>query len=310
MSAQRTTFASADTDAVETKLRESFGSVRLNDSAVRMREQLVIGDSFFLGRFDFTGSGGFDVTMPLFMVTTTATGQHRWEVGSERGDATEQPFLIPPGMPMFAELRDIEVASVSFVPDGLERLARAVYADDRLRVRFDSAQPVSAGLGRLYRDVLRYANDNSQLILDSDLVAASLYRHLAVLLLTSFPLHGDRAERRETARGQEEGYRRARAFIDDFASLPITVEDIAQAAHLSTHHLHAAFRAFSPDGGNARQALERARLDAAHQDLVRGDPTLGETVRAIALRWGFTPRRLAELHRRTYGTTPKFTLDR
>lgn len=121
--------------------------------------------------------------------------------------------------------------------------------------------------------------------------------------LELFPLHGDCEERARTAQALLTGYGRACTFIDDHASLPITIDDIAEAAGLSAGQRDAAIRAHSPLSGT-RQALNRARLDAAHHDLVGGDPTHGDTVRCIALRWGFLPGTFTRAYRRAYGINP------
>jgi AraC-like DNA-binding protein len=143
------------------------------------------------------------------------------------------------------------------------------------------------------------------------MVRAALYRQLAVSVFEVFKLQGDAPTRALTAEGRQRRYRVAAQFIDDFASLPITVEDAAHAAGVSTAELDQIFRGHSPLGLPVQEELRRRRLAAAHADLVEADPTLGDTVRDIAHRWGFhSPSRFARLYRDTYGVNPKWTLDR
>jgi transcriptional regulator GlxA family with amidase domain len=152
--------------------------------------------------------------------------------------------------------------------------------------------------------------EERELVCESELIAGSAYRWIATCVLELFRLHGDRTTRTATAAALLAGYRRAIRFIDDYASLPITVDDIAEAAGLPTRQLDAAFRWHSPTGGNIRDELRRARLDAAHRDLLAGDPTRGDTVRDIALRWGFRPGTFAQEYRNQFGRNPRWVLDR
>jgi AraC-like DNA-binding protein len=75
--------------------------------------------------------------------------------------------------------------------------------------------------------------------------------------------------------------------------------------------LTAAFVTHAPLGLTPAQYLRRTRLAAAHRDLVNGDPTRGDTVREIALRWGFPhPGTFAKHYRDAYGSNPRWVLDR
>ncbi|WP_372460725.1 helix-turn-helix domain-containing protein [Actinomycetospora endophytica] len=50
-------------------------------------------------------------------------------------------------------------------------------------------------------------------------------------------------------------------------------------------------------------------MEGAHRDLEAADPTRGDTVGAIAARWGFAhPGRFAIDYRRSYGRSPGETL--
>jgi transcriptional regulator GlxA family with amidase domain len=90
-------------------------------------------------------------------------------------------------------------------------------------------------------------------------------------------------------------------------SLPITVEDVARHVRLSTLELTRAFR--SHTGMTPPAYLRGLRLAAAHQDLVRGDSSQGDTVAGVALRWGFAHAGdFARRHRRVYGESPSRTL--
>jgi AraC-like DNA-binding protein len=79
--------------------------------------------------------------------------------------------------------------------------------------------------------------------------------------------------------------RRAVAYIDAHASLPITEADIANTAGSTPRAVRAAFRRQLDTTPLAY--LARVRLEAAHRDLQSADPTAAETVAVIAQRWGF-----------------------
>jgi AraC-like DNA-binding protein len=101
--------------------------------------------------------------------------------------------------------------------------------------------------------------------------------------------------------------RRAVAFIDAHASLPLTASDIADAAGTTPRALRAGFRRHLDTTPSAY--LRRVRLAAVHADLQAADPGSGATVAQIALRWGFrNPARLAVEYRQAYGQPPERTL--
>ncbi|MDD7965366.1 helix-turn-helix domain-containing protein [Actinomycetospora lemnae] len=101
--------------------------------------------------------------------------------------------------------------------------------------------------------------------------------------------------------------RRAVQFIDRHAGDGISVAQIAAAARVGARALQAAFR--RERGQTPRQYLRAARLEGAHRGLAVADPARGDTVAAVAGRWGFTNagRFAGEYHRR-YGRSPRTTL--
>ncbi|WP_420843129.1 helix-turn-helix domain-containing protein [Cryptosporangium phraense] len=57
--------------------------------------------------------------------------------------------------------------------------------------------------------------------------------------------------------------------------------------------------------------LRQIRLDRARRELQAADPSAGDTVAAIALRWGFgAPGRFSHAYRARYGQPPSRTLRR
>ncbi|MCE7001574.1 AraC family transcriptional regulator [Kibdelosporangium philippinense] len=99
--------------------------------------------------------------------------------------------------------------------------------------------------------------------------------------------------------------RRAMAFCEERAGDPISIADIAIAAHTGVRSLQRLFKTrleMSP-----LEYLQRVRLDRAHQDLV----ALRGTVAEVAMRWGFTHLgRFSALYRKSYGHTPSESVRR
>ncbi|MFJ2081962.1 AraC family transcriptional regulator [Micromonospora chokoriensis] len=101
--------------------------------------------------------------------------------------------------------------------------------------------------------------------------------------------------------------RRAVSFIETHAGEAITATQIAEAARVTPRTLQTAFRRHL--GTTPMAYLRQARLDRSHQDLLDADPTQGDTVAAIAHRWGYLhPARFAADYRAVYGRSPTDTL--
>lgn len=101
---------------------------------------------------------------------------------------------------------------------------------------------------------------------------------------------------------------RAAQYIEDNAHRDITLADIAGSVRLTPRAVQYAFRRHLDTTPMAH--LRQVRLAQAHADLRTAGPGSGATVAAIAARWGFTnPGRFAALYRRTYGTSPRSTLN-
>lgn len=244
-------------------------------------------------------------------ITSVTSGWMHWRTGEERGDGA-LPWMQSVTRPTSSRFGTLDEIALFLKQEPLLALGRALYCDERFRLDFDGALPVDEGHGRYFAELLASARGVATTdAFDEPLLRAALYRHVAVALLQSFRLRGDRAAAVLTAEGRLRRYRIAARFLEDHASLPITVEDAAQAAGVPSSDLEGIFRAHSPSGRGVADSLRAVRLAAAHDDLVRGDPTRGDTVRQIAHRWGFPdPSGFARRYRSTYGVAPKRVLDR
>lgn len=133
------------------------------------------------------------------------------------------------------------------------------------------------------------------------LLIAELERHALMMTLAAFPTTFSDPLRRPAQRSAAPiTVRRALAYIDQNAHLPITIDDVARAAFISSRGLQYAFRRaldITPT-----QAIRRARLDGARRDLLNGDV---RSVADAARRWGFSnASRFTLAYRDVYGAPP------
>ncbi|MFF6807068.1 helix-turn-helix domain-containing protein [Streptomyces sp. NPDC012616] len=178
-------------------------------------------------------------------------------------------------------------------------------------VRLTGHRPHSPEAGRRLRDTISYVRDHilaDPALAEQPLIASTASQHLAASVLAAFPntalTDPAAADRRDA---HPDMLRRALAYIDDHADQPITVADIAGAAHVTVRALQYAFRRHLDSTPLAY--VRRVRLSHAHRDLLAAAPHEGATVTGIAARWGFHhPGRFAALYRETYLRSPGRTL--
>jgi AraC-like DNA-binding protein len=183
-----------------------------------------------------------------------------------------------------------------------------VTADD---VRFHSVLPVSERATRQWRLLSAFVNatlSSGAPVCDSSLVRSDLMGTIAATALMVFP-NSTMSNRpaQDAAPALPAVLRRAVAFMEANVDRPVTVSDIAEAARVSPRALQLAFR--RRYGTTPTGYLRRMRLEQVHADLQAADATGGDTVSAIAARWGFTrAARFTTAYRAQFGTTPSQTL--
>ncbi|MEV1022038.1 AraC family transcriptional regulator [Streptomyces sp. NPDC050264] len=178
-------------------------------------------------------------------------------------------------------------------------------------VRLTGHRPVSEPAARHLKRTIIHVRDH--VLADPDvavqpLVAATAAQHLAAAVLAAFP-HTALTE--PTASDRNDAHprslRRALTFMEEHAREPLTVAEIAAAAHITVRALQYAFRRHLDTTPLAH--LRRIRLSLAHHELLAADPSSGATVTAIAAGWGFYhPGRFASLYRASYGQPPRRAL--
>jgi AraC-like DNA-binding protein len=193
----------------------------------------------------------------------------------------------------------------------IERVAAERLGADPADLRFDGMRPVSEPMRRQWLGLMRFVHQ--QLAAPASgvthlLVEAQLVELVAATALVVFPNTTMRSDHlRSPGAVAPAVVRRAVAFIDGHASLPITVTDVARAAGVGPRALQLAFAHHL--GCSPMTHVRRVRLEGAHRELQAADPTAGDTVAAIAARWGFArPDRFAAAYRAAYGAPPSHTL--
>lgn len=191
-------------------------------------------------------------------------------------------------------------------PDAADHLARQITGDDDLRVHLNAVSPRSETAARAWTTAFDYLLSASTTSEGDPLIAATLHRHAILTVLSTFASTFQAAlEIPSQRRAAPRSVRQAMGYIHAHAHEPITLDDVAAAAHLSTRGLQYAFRRALDTTPTAY--LRRVRLDGAHADLLRATPD--DTVAGIARRWGFGhPSRFAAAYRLEYGRHPRDTL--
>lgn len=101
--------------------------------------------------------------------------------------------------------------------------------------------------------------------------------------------------------------KRAIAYIEEHADHPVTLLDIAQAAHCGIRSLHRAFTEWR--GITPMRYLKEVRLRNVRQALL--NPSEGDSVTDLAIRWGFLHLgQFSVDYRRAFGEKPSDTFRR
>ncbi|MFE4467770.1 helix-turn-helix domain-containing protein [Leifsonia sp. NPDC056824] len=304
-------FSSADAGETEQFLSDRYGRVALTGRLDRIGMRLAGDERFQLASVRFDGEHTAAAETDAFVVAS-ATSRSGWEEARDSGDMGDQPVLFRPGTPFTSFTVNTERRSVNLEAAALQRTARLLYGRDDLMVVFDGPHPVTPQAGaswlRVLGLVLAYRDTG---VLGNELIRSSAFRLLSVSALEVFRLDGDRAALRASAERRQRIYRSAVEFFREYASLPITIEDAAEAIGASVSELVEAFHALHPEQCSPTLYLRSVRLGAAFADLRAAAPTTGVTVAQVAQRWGFpSARQFASLFLDRYGVNPERILDR
>ncbi|MFI7482840.1 helix-turn-helix domain-containing protein [Kocuria sp. M1R5S2] len=220
------------------------------------------------------------------------------------------PFLFP-ARPYTARWGDLDLLTASLEVTALEAHAAGLLGVERFRLRFTGTRPVSPAMARyLATAVSTFARDHlgNEGAMASPLVREEAFRCLATAVLHAFPsTFLDRQSDALTQATVSDGVSRAVAFMEEDLAADIGLAQIAEAARMSPRGLQAAFR--RELGTTPTAHLRGLRLEAVRTELLAADPAAGDSVEAVAARWGFVHRgRFAAAYRDRYRENPAATL--
>jgi AraC-like DNA-binding protein len=283
-------------------------------SRFRLAVERLDGGSFQLDAMEIAARSAFRYEPDQeYFVSTVGSG--RLNVRQRGADDTFLPgdvaLIGQPGVPINNRVADFRQGVVTVRVDALR--AAADRDPDTPAPSFTSVRALSAGHARAWRRTVGFVATTlreDEGVVASPLIVGAAERLLAELVLAIFPNDAllaptprDWADARSPAT-----LRRAIGFIEANADRDIGIGDIAGAARVSRRAVQQTFRRHLDTTPTAY--LRRARLDAAHRELVEAEPG-ALTVTEVAYRWGFcSPSRFTERYRAAFGTTPSETLRR
>ncbi|GHE93894.1 hypothetical protein GCM10018785_69510 [Streptomyces longispororuber] len=312
---QTLTFDSDDLDVTEEFLSRAYARMRIasgtpGPSRAHIRRAGIASVS--VDEIDLGFEMSYSVTplgrICLCVVHEGTVRDHGFQRVRDDFGPGDVVLFAPPDLPYQGRICGARYNITMLDPALLGQVAAT--GEDFGAVRLTGHRPHSAPAARHLSRTIGYLRDvvlADPALADQPLVASTAAQHLAATVLATFPntaLEDPRAVDRNDARPTV--LRRALAYIDDHAGEPVTVADIAAAAHITVRALQYAFRRHLDTTPLAH--LRRVRLAHAHDDLVAADPR-HTTVTAVAARWGFHhPGRFAAQYRAAYRRHPHQTL--
>ncbi|WP_275559718.1 AraC family transcriptional regulator [Streptomyces sp. 5-6(2022)] len=310
-------FDSDDLEITEDFLSKAYAKMRIGSSTPSASRAQIRRDtvaSISVDELDLDFDMSYSVT-PLGRICLCVV--HAGTIEDHVFPGVEDAFgpgdvvsFAPPDLPYSGRIRAARYNITMLDPALLSQVAATVGQRTPQPVRLTGHRPHSAAAAGHLRRTINFVRDHAladPAIADQPLVQATVSQLLAGSVLAAFP---NTALTDPTASDRSDAHpgtlQRALSHIDDHAAEPLTVADIAAAAHVSVRALQYAFRRHLDTTPMAY--VRRVRLAHAHHELATADPGT-TTVTDIATRWGFFhPARFAALYRETYRTTPSATL--
>ncbi|QIJ60818.1 helix-turn-helix transcriptional regulator [Streptomyces sp. JB150] len=310
-------FESDDLDLTEDFLcrayaRMTIGSGSPGDSRARIRRDTL--PSVSVDEIDLGFDMSYAVTplgrICLCLVHEGTVRDHAYRGVRDDFGPGDLVLFAPPDAPYSGQIRTARYNITMLEPALLDQVAATAAQRRPQPVRLTGHRPHSPAAARHLRNTILYLRDHvlaDPAVAEQPLIAATGGQLLAASVLAAFP---NTAQTEPAAQDRTDAHsatvRRAVAYIEDHADQPITVAEIAAAAHVTIRALQYAFRRHLDTTPLAY--LRRVRLAQAHRELRAASP-LTTTVGEIAARWGFAhPGRFAALYREAYGTSPSATL--
>jgi len=182
-----------------------------------------------------------------------------------------------------------------------ERMARIISGDDRLVLRRVDPAARDRAAATQWERSFAHVSTSLDATHDDPILSVELHRHALMTTLSSFHTpYVDAVQRAHQRTAAPRTVRRAIAHIEAHAPEPLTLEDIAEAAGISSRGLQHAFRRALDT--TPMEYLRLVRVVGAHEDLRSGNRV---SVAEVARRWGFSSAsRFARYHRQHYGQNP------
>lgn len=220
-------------------------------------------------------------------------------------------FMPPPDLSHVTKMYDFGFAMAQVPWPVIGGLAEELTGVPAGHLRFESMNPVSAALQATWSRRVSFICH--ELIISgatavSPLIVQKMTRLAAAAMLETFPNNTMTvAYSRGPGWVPADAVRRAAAFIDAHAGLPVTQTQIAAAAGETSRALR---KAFHRDYGTTPiEHLRLVRLERAHQELRDAEPDSDVSVAAVARKWGWA--NLAQFvlaYQQQYGQLPTETL--
>ncbi|MET7732183.1 helix-turn-helix transcriptional regulator [Streptomyces sp. NPDC005402] len=312
------TFDSDDLDRTEEFLSQAYAKMRIGNgtpesSRARIHRSAI--DSVSVDELDLDFDMSYAVTplgrICLCVVHEGTIQDHVQQGVSDSFGPGDVVSLAPPELSYAGRVHAARYNITMLDPELLSQVAATADPRRREPVRLTGHRPHTPAAADRLRETIRYVQEHvlsDPTVADQPLVASTAAQHLAATVLATFP---NTASTDPTGSDRQDAHpaalRRAVAHMEDNADRPLTVAQIAEAAHVSVRALQYAFRRHLDMTPLAY--LRQVRLSRAHDELAAADPEEGNTVTDIAARWGFYhPGRFATLYRHSYERAPRRTL--
>ncbi|HEX6954198.1 MAG TPA: helix-turn-helix transcriptional regulator [Agromyces sp.] len=308
----RSSFVTADPEAA----REAFAPLvprmefgRLDPEAFRVRLQTVTAPGLAVFDYAFAAQTALEAGADDVSVVTAKGRGVSISHGRNAVDVS-RPF-INASAGMLARWDVYSARAVILDRSRVEEVARMTSGEPGLGVAPVELAARSVALGRYWDDtVARVTNAMAAApeAFAEPIVAEAAFSRLAVAYLNVFDLAWAGPDGRRLPVGARSPVvRAALEFLHANAAMPITVQHVADAVHISTRGLHAAFVAET--GRSPSEHLRAVRLQGVRDELRFSPPT--DTIAVIARRWGFVHLpRFAEAYERAFGELPSATRGR
>ena len=218
-------------------------------------------------------------------------------------------WVSTPGAPVSIRFsRDLALSAVLVRPSAVRQhlgqlLGHEVTGEIVFAPVGDSSSSIAAVVAMLSHAL---ADTTEQMFL-SPLVSAHLDQLTLTALLLSYPHSHSEQLRWQGTPGTPRVVQLVERALRDRPEYPWTIGELAGQVGMSGRAVQLAFQRHV--GMSPFDMMRKIRLERAHDDL--RNPREGDTVTAIALRWGFAHvGRFAATYRRRYQVTPSETLRR